>query len=126
MKSNYYNLVNIIEVANRSFLDALKFEINELNINDINNVQAILLYNLGDKMLCVSDLTKKCYTGTNVSYNLRNLVENGYILQIPKKHDRRSTDLKRTPKGSEFCEKLDHIFTNQAQILHEKGIAVEG
>lgn len=122
MRSNYYNLINIIENVNRSFLDKLKFEINELNIMDINNAQAIVLYNIGNKTLSVGDLTRNCYSGTNISYNLRNLVENGYLLQQPKKHDRRSTDIKRTEKGNEFCEKLDHIFKKQEKFFQEKGL----
>ena len=124
MKDNYYNAINMIENVHRLFLDVLKFEINKLNLKDISNVQAILLYNVGDRSLRVGDLTDQgCYLGTNVSYNLRKLVENGYILQEPQKHDRRSSEVKQTKKGFELSEKLDQIFEDQAKFLQEKGIS---
>jgi DNA-binding MarR family transcriptional regulator len=123
MKDNYYDLITVSENVHRSFLDVLKFEINKLKIKDISNVQAVLLYNIGDRTLRVGDLINLgCYFGTNVSYNLRNLVENGYLLQEPQKHDRRSTEVKQTKKGLELSEKLDHIFDIQAKFLQEKGI----
>lgn len=123
MKDNYYTSITMIENVHRLFLDALKFEINKLWIKDINNVQAVLLYNIGDKALSIGDLTDQgCYLGSNVSYNLRKLVENGYLLQETQKHDRRSSEVKRTKKGIELSEKLDKIFEGQSKFLQEKGI----
>lgn len=124
MKDNYYDSITTIESVHRLFLDVLNSEINKLNVKDINGVQAVLLYNVGDKSMCIGDLTNQgCYLGTNVSYNLRKLLENGYLLKEPQKYDRRSSEVKRTKKGLELSEKLDQIFEDQAKFLEEKGIS---
>jgi len=126
MKDNYYNAITMLENIHRLFLDVLKLEINKLNIKDINSVQAVVIYNIGDKILTVGELTAQdYYLGSNVSYNLRKLVENGYLVQEPNKYDRRSSQIKRTKKGLEFSEKLEQIFENQAKFLEEKGISEE-
>lgn len=126
MKDYYYDLVSAIENTHRTFLDALKIELSELNIRDINNVQANLLYKIRNKSVRISDLTSHgYYLGTNVSYTVRNLVENGYLLQEPHQHDRRSSEVKLTKKGFELSEKLDHLFQEQAALIKEKGIDIE-
>lgn len=123
MKDNYYDAITMLENIHRVFLDILKIEINKLNIKDVSSVQAVVIYNVGDKILTVGELTAQdYYLGSNVSYNLRKLVENGYLLQEPNKYDRRSSEIKRTKKGLEFSEKLDHIFQNQWKFIKEKGI----
>lgn len=124
MKDNYYDSITMLESVHRLFLNVLRDEINKLNIKDINSVQAVLLYNVADRTLCIGDLTEKgCYLGSNVSYNLRKLVENEYLLQEPQKYDRRSSQVKRTKKGLELSQKLDQIFENQAKFLQDNGFS---
>lgn len=129
MTDNYYNLISVIDNFYRSFLELLKYEIKKIKVNDINNVQSIILYNMGDKTWSVGDLTKngvyKCYTGSNVSYNLRKLVECGYVIQEPSKHDRRSANIKKTQKGIELSQKLKYIFEGHSKLLQENGINKE-
>lgn len=123
MKDSYYNLIISVKNFHKNLLQSIKFELNRLNIEDINNIQAFLIYDIGDKVLSIGDLTNHgYYFGTNASYNLRLLVENGYLLQEVRKHDRRSSEVKITQKSRELCEKLDHIFEEQAKFLKEKGI----
>lgn len=123
MKDNYYDSITMTESIHRLFLDLIKLEINKLNIKDVNSVSAVLLYNIGDKSLSVGELiSQDCYLGTNVSYNLRRLVENGYLVQEPNKYDRRSSVVKMTKKGFELSKKLDQIFEDQAKFLEEKGM----
>lgn len=129
MTDNYYNLISVVDNFYRSFLELVKSEIRKIKVNDINNVQSIILYNMGDKTWRVGDLTNhgsyKCYTGSNVSYNLRKLVECGYVIQEPAKHDRRSINIRKTQKGIELSQKLKYIFDGHSQLLQENGINKE-
>ena len=126
MKDNYYDSITMIESVYRLFLDTLTLQLNKAQIRDINSVQAVILYNIGDRTLSIGELTGQgCYLATNVSYNLRKLVENGYILKEPQKYDRRSNQVKRTKKGLDLSEKLDQIFEDQAKFMEEKGIGEE-
>lgn len=122
MKNNYHDLIDMVERIHRLSLEILKTELNKAGIREINNVQSILLYKIGDKNLRISDLIDQgCYLGSNVSYNLRKLVENGYLLQEPHKHDKRCSEIRRTPKGIELCDFVDKIFDKHEKFLDKNG-----
>jgi len=92
--NSYYRTIVMIERLHRLFLDDLKRELIRMRVYDINNVQCLLLYNIGDNEVNVGDLTHRgYYLGSNVSYNLRKLVENGYLSQKPSRNDRRQSDI---------------------------------
>lgn len=113
----------MIERLHRLFLEVVKGEINKLNIKDITNVQALVLYNIGEKNLTVGDLTNHgYYLGSNVSYNLRKMVENGYILQKPSEYDKRSSSVNLTQKGMKMFKIMDGIFENQSKYLIENNV----
>ena len=89
MKQDYISLILSIERLHRRFLDVIKSELDRLDIEDINNVQTMILYNIGDGVVTVGELTNKgYYLGSNVSYNVKKLVETGFILQ--ERSDRKS------------------------------------
>lgn len=121
MKEEYFNSVQSLERLHRLFLDVVKAELDHLSIFDINNVQVIILYNIGASQLTIGELTNRgYYLGSNVSYNLRKMVQNEYILQIPTPHDRRSSHVKLSPKGLELYKRFDKIFQNHAEGLNKK------
>lgn len=123
MKDNYYNSIVMTERLHRIFLEVLKIELNKLRIRDINNVQSILLYNIGEKKMSVGDLTVHgCYLGSNVSYNLRKLVENGYAFQCRHEHDRRSSEVSLTDKGLEMYDRITHLLETHSKGLNEYDI----
>jgi DNA-binding MarR family transcriptional regulator len=123
MKENYYNSIVMIEKLHRLFLEILKYELKKLNTNDINNIQALVLYNIGENKLSVGGLTSHgYYLGSNVSYNLRKMVENGYIMQTLNDYDRRSSEVKLTQKGLEMYKKIDVIFEQHSKYLNENNI----
>jgi len=71
-----------------------------MGVRDINNVQGMILFNIGEAEMTVGELTLRgCYLGSNVSYNLRKLVEQGYLAQQRSVHDRRSVHVRLTEKG---------------------------
>ena len=123
MKENYYNSIVMIEKLHRLFLEILKYELKKLNTNDINNIQALVLYNIGENKISVGGLTSHgYYLGSNVSYNLRKMVENGYIMQTLNDYDRRSSEVKLTQKGLEMYKKMDVIFEQHSKYLNENNI----
>ena len=60
----------------------------------------MMLFNIGDAEMTVGELTLRgCYIGSNVSYNVRKMVENEYLLHERSVHDRRSIHVRLTEKG---------------------------
>src|SRR5476649_582287 len=123
MKENYFKSVVMIERLHRLFLEVVKIELDRMKIRDINNVQCLVLYNVGRGQVTVGELTNRgYYLGSNVSYNLRKMVQNGYLVQEPSPHDRRSSHVKLSPKGLDLHDKLDDLFTMHATALSKEGV----
>jgi len=121
MKEAYFETVVMIERLQRLFLEVIKIELDRLGTPDINNVQALVLYNIGENQLTVGELTNRgYYLGSNVSYNLRKMVQNDYVVQIPSPHDRRSSHVKLSAKGVALFSKLDKVLGGHAQTLQDK------
>ncbi len=100
VSDQYYNIVKLIERLHRHFLDVLRAELHRLEVDDINAVQALLLYNIGEDEVVIRDLKDRgYYHGSNVSYNIKKLTEFNYLQQERSTHDRRSIRLKLTEKG---------------------------
>ncbi|MEM8833439.1 MAG: MarR family winged helix-turn-helix transcriptional regulator [Pseudomonadota bacterium] len=111
MTSPYYDTIQMIERLHRYFLDVVKIELDRKGVEDINNVQAMILYNIGHDTMTVGELTHRgYYLGSNVSYNVKKMSENGYIEQERSVHDKRSIRVKLTDKGSELYEVLGGMF----------------
>jgi DNA-binding MarR family transcriptional regulator len=114
----YYEAVLLIERAHRHFLEVVKSDLDRLGIQDINNVQALILYNVGQDEMTVGELTVRgYYLGSNVSYNVKKMVENGYLLQERSPHDRRSVRVKLSDKGLDLQKKMGEAFEKQAGQL---------
>src|SRR6266436_5196627 len=78
----YFHVISLIERLHRQFLELVKLELEGLGIHDINNVQGMMLFSIGDSEMTVGELTLRgCYLGSNVSYNVKKMVENGYLAQ---------------------------------------------
>jgi DNA-binding MarR family transcriptional regulator len=118
MKSAYFDTIGLIERLHRYFLEVLKSAIDRRAILDINNVQALILYNIGNDELTVGELTARgYYLGSNVSYNLKKMVENGYLIQERSTHDRRSVRVRLTEKGRKFHTTLAALFEQQVKNI---------
>lgn len=115
----YYEAIQLIERLHRHFLDVLKVELDKKGIQDINNVQSMILYNIGEDDLTVGELTiRGYYLGSNVSYNVKKMVENGYLVQERSVHDKRSSRVKLSDKGLELKKIISTMFSR-----HEGEIA---
>ena len=126
MKPAYLETVALVERLHRNFLEVVKAEIDRLSVLDINNVQAMILYHIGNDELTVGELTQRgYYLGSNVSYNLKKLIDHGYIAQARSPHDRRSVRIKLTEKGLALHARMDGVFKRHSDDLARGGIKPE-
>jgi DNA-binding MarR family transcriptional regulator len=126
MSNGYFGAIALIERLHRSFLEVVKLELDRLDIHDINNVQGLMLFNIGNAEMTVSELMLRgCYLGSNVSYNVKKLVENGYLSQERSVHDRRATRVRLTPRGARLRDQLDAMHQRHIQMLNQAGITDE-
>jgi DNA-binding MarR family transcriptional regulator len=118
----YFDSILLIERLHRHFLDVLKSELDRTGIQDINNVQSLILYNIGEDDLTVGELTLRgYYLGSNVSYNVKKMVENGYLEQERSPHDRRSVRVKLSEKGVGLREQLSRLFARHVEAIGKQG-----
>ncbi len=118
MKAVYTESIVLIERLHRHFLDVIKAELDRWKLDDINNVQTLILYNISSEQLTIGELTNRgYYLGSNVSYNVKKLVENGYLLQERAPHDKRSTRIKLSDKGMQLCQKIDELYQRNVEVL---------
>ncbi len=118
MTEDYHERTRVIERLHRRFLDVLRTELTLMEITDINAVQALLLANIGDEEINVRELMSRgYYQGSNASYNLKKLVEMGYLLQEKSERDRRATMIKLSEKGLDMVEKLAAVEQKQSDLL---------
>lgn len=116
--SPYLDAIQLIERLHRQFLDVLKVELDKNHVQDINNVQSMILYNIGEDELTVGELTVRgYYLGSNVSYNVKKMVENGYLDQERSIHDKRSIRVKLSPKGRELHQLVSAMFKRHEEEI---------
>jgi DNA-binding MarR family transcriptional regulator len=126
VKQSYLETIRLIERLHRRFLDVIKTELDRLGIEDINNVQTLILSNISNEQLTVGELTARgYYLGSNVSYNVKKLVENGYLNQERSPHDRRMTRVRVSEKGLELCERIDELYRKNATELEREVVGRE-
>ncbi|MCB1537672.1 MAG: MarR family transcriptional regulator [Rhodospirillales bacterium] len=116
----------MIERLHRRFLDVVKAELDRLGIQDINNVQAMILYNIGDDDLTVGELTLRgYYMGSNVSYNVKKMVENEYIVQERSVHDKRSVRVRLSDKGRKLNTALTKMYQKHEELIRTTDLSKE-
>ena len=98
-QAGYLEVLSLLERLHRLLLDVIKDEFERLGIIEVNPVQALILFNVGDNEVTAGELKSRgYYQGSNVSYNLKKLVENGYMHHQRCEIDRRSVRVRLTPK----------------------------
>ncbi|MFT5438595.1 MAG: DNA-binding MarR family transcriptional regulator [Alphaproteobacteria bacterium] len=118
VKQAYLDTILLIERLHRQFLEVVKAELDRLGIEDINNVQSLILSHIGDEELTVGELTYRgYYQGSNVSYNVKKMVENGYLLQERSNHDRRTVRVKVSDKGRTICAAVTALYDRHVEQL---------
>jgi len=118
----YIEALTLVERLHRRLLDVIKDEFDRRGRNDINAVQALLVYNIGDKELTASELrTRGYYLGSNVSYNIRKLVDLGFLHYARSRIDRRAVHISLTPMGHEVHDIVAALYGKQAQNVEPVG-----
>ncbi|MEM9495109.1 MAG: MarR family transcriptional regulator [Pseudomonadota bacterium] len=122
LEAGYLQLLHLVERLHRQLLDVIKDELERLGQTDINSVQALLLYNIGDAELTPGELRSRGhYLGSNVSYNLKQLVEKGYIKDERSNTDRRSKRVSLTQSGLDVRDSLAGLFDRQLASVEQVG-----
>jgi DNA-binding MarR family transcriptional regulator len=120
LKAQYLASLKVVERLHRLLLDVVKNEFERVGRTDVNSVQALLLYNIGDCELTAGEIrTRGYYLGSNVSYNLKKLVDNGYIHHQRSKTDRRSVRVRLTPKGKDIYTVVNALFERQLTMIEK-------
>lgn len=122
LRVNYLEALNLIERLHRQLLDVIKDDLERSGQPDINSVQALLLFNIGDSELTAGELrTRGHYLGSNVSYNLKKLVEAGYIHHARSDSDRRSVRVSLTATGRDICDRIDALYNHHTATISKVG-----
>ena len=122
IQPHYLEALTLIERLHRRLLDVIKDEFDRRSRADINAVQALLLFNIGDKELTAGELrTRGYYLGSNVSYNLKKLVEMGFLDHQRSRVDRRSVRIKLTEKGTDVCETVRALYEKHVRTVEQVG-----
>lgn len=125
IRSLYLKSLQLVERLHRRLLDVIKDEFDRNGRSDINSIQALLLFNIGTAELTAGELRSRgYYLGSNVSYNLKKLVDLGFINHQRSRVDRRSVRVSLTPKGREVAEVVGKLYDRHiGSIEHVGGIS---
>ncbi|MRX51020.1 winged helix DNA-binding protein [Paracoccus sp. S-4012] len=119
----YFEALHLIERLHRLQLDLVKDEFERLGMEELNPVQAMILYNLGSAEVSAGELRSRgMYQGSNVSYNLKKLVATGYVHHERSDVDRRSVRIRLTQRGVEVRNVIGALFSRHAEGLALSGV----
>ncbi len=122
VRAGYLETLSLIERLHRQLLDVIKDELERRNELEVNSVQALMLFNIGDQELTAGELrTRGHYLGSNVSYNLKKLVELGYIHHERSDADRRAVCIRLTERGQAIRRIVSAQFERHLSSLQPVG-----
>ena len=120
---SYLEALALVERLHRLLLDVIKDEFERINVLEINPVQALLLFNIGENEVTAGELKSRgYYQGSNVSYNLKKMVEMGYMHHQRSEIDRRSVRVRLTQKGRSIRDIVAELFARHSDGLQSKGV----
>lgn len=118
----YLESLTLVERLHRRLLDVIKDEFDRKGRDDVNSVQALLLYNIGGSELTASELrTRGYYLGSNVSYNVKKLVELGYLHHARSRVDRRAVRISLTDKGQSVHDIVRQVYDKHINTVEKLG-----
>jgi DNA-binding MarR family transcriptional regulator len=124
--SDYLDSLTLVERLHRLLLDVIKDEFERLGLIDINPVQGLLLFNVGTNEVTAGELkTRGYYQGSNVSYNLKKLVETGYMHHQRCQIDRRAVRVRLTEKGRGVRDTVQSLFARHADGIREANVLTD-
>lgn len=121
--TQYLDVLSLVERLHRLLLDVIKDEFERVGMLEINSVQALLLFNIGDNEVTAGELKSRgYYQGSNVSYNLKKLVEMGYMHHQRCEIDRRSVRVRLTESGRKVRDMVTDLFERHAEGLENRAV----
>ncbi len=121
--SQYLESLALVERLHRLLLDVIKDEFERVGTLEINAVQALLLFNIGENEVTAGELKSRgYYQGSNVSYNLKKLVEMDYMHHQRCEIDRRSVRVRLTEKGRAVFKTVEDLFERHADGLQSRKV----
>jgi DNA-binding MarR family transcriptional regulator len=116
----YREMTRLIERMHRRLLDVVRIELTRRGIDDVSPVQVLMLLNVGNEEVSVRDLIERgYYLASNASYNLKALLEAGYIDRTTALRDKRAARIRLSEKGQALCAALAELETFHAARLME-------
>ena len=126
MNDGYLDVISSIGRAHRQFLEVVRLELDGMRIYDINAVQAMMLFKIGDAEMTVGELTLRgCYLGSNVTYNVKTMVEQDYLAYQRSSHDRRSVHVQLTEKGRTLRDRLMAVHRRHVDMLQDAAVSAD-
>lgn len=123
MKDKYFYIIMMAEKLHRLFLDILKKELEKNNMPDITGVQGMIIYNIGPNKISVGEISNRgYYLGSNVTYNLKKMIDHGYIEQVPSPHDKRSNHVLLTDKGTKIYNTVEALVEKHVNNMPDHNI----
>jgi DNA-binding MarR family transcriptional regulator len=122
LRNLYMEALQLVERLHRRLLDVIKDEFDRNARTDINAIQALLLFNIGEAELTAGELRSRgYYLGSNVSYNLKKLVDLGFVHHRRSKVDRRSVRISLTDKGEEVAQVVTGLYERHIGSIEQVG-----
>ena len=122
IRSLYLESLQLVERLHRRLLDVIKDEFDRNGRSDINAIQALLLFNIGNSEVTAGELRSRgYYLGSNVSYNLKKLVDLGFINHQRSRIDRRSVRVSLTTKGQQVAEVVGRLYDRHIGSIEQVG-----
>src|SRR6201984_1554677 len=118
IRPNYLEALTLVERLHRRLLDVIKDEFDRKGRADINSVQALLLYNIGDKELTAGELRTRGY---HLGSNLKKLVERGFLDHQRSRVDRRSVRIRLTDKGCDVRDIVEALYQKHVRTVEQVG-----
>jgi DNA-binding MarR family transcriptional regulator len=127
VKGAYLDALALVERVHRGLLDVVKDEFDRRGRSDVNATQALILFHMGDAEMTAGELkTRGYYLGSNVSYNLKKLVDLGYVQYQKSRVDRRTVRIKLTDKGHQIRAMVEALYDRHVKSIEAVGGLTEG
>jgi DNA-binding MarR family transcriptional regulator len=116
-------LISLLERVHRRLLHVIKLEIEALSVHDINNVQTMMLFDVGDAEMTIGELALRgSHPVSNVSYNVKKMADMGYLTCKQSRHDRRTMLVRSTRKGRSLCQRLGRMHRRHMNMRQAAAI----
>jgi DNA-binding MarR family transcriptional regulator len=120
--AGYRETLHLIERLHRCLLDLIKDEFDRRGVLELTSTQGLLLFNIGGQELSATELRSRgYYLGSNVSYNVKKLVEAGYLHHARSSLDRRAVRISLTPRGREVHGIVQALYQRHARSIAPVG-----